>query len=77
MRNVDKAVGILQQQIPGIKIWTLKQTPARHMLSVDGRHVRIERRHIEGAKETPALICRNASLLARDLDSKFEALAKS
>jgi hypothetical protein len=75
--DVDKTINLLQEHVPGIKIWTLQKVPARHMLSIDGKHVRIERRHVQGAQETPALICRNASLLAKELDNKFEALAKN
>lgn len=64
-------------KIPEVKIWKLVDEPRRHTVSVDGKHARVERRHAEGAKITPALVCRDAHLLAHELDLGFESLKKS
>lgn len=61
-------------KIPKVKVWTLKEPAKRHMMSIDGKHTRIEQKHPPGAKMTPAIICKNASFLARDIDSKFNDL---
>lgn len=64
-------------KIPEVKVWTLRQPAIRHMMSIDGKHARIEQKHRPGAKMTPAIICKNASFLAQDIDSQFERLVES
>lgn len=64
-------------QIPKIRVWTLKTAPQRHMSVIDGKHVRIERRHPLAVRQTPAIICKNAPLLARDVESIFTTLIET
>lgn len=68
---------LIKGAIPGLRVMSLKKVPLRHMTSIDSKHVRIERTHPVGAKKTPAIICKNAPLLARDVDSVFTALTKT
>ena len=63
--------------IPGVKVWELQAPAERHTMSIDGRVARIEERHAPGATTTPAIICRDARLLAHQLDSKFERLIET
>lgn len=72
-RRVKSAV----LKIPKVEVWKLKESPDRHIMIVDGKHVRIEQKHPNGAIRTPAIICRNAGLLARDKDLEFESLVKT
>ncbi len=67
----------IERKVPGLKIWSLKEPPLRHMTSIDTKHVRIEKRHSINVKSTPAIICKNASILARDVDAVFTALTKT
>lgn len=47
----------------------------RHFTVIDGRHVRIEKRHEDEPPQTPAVICKDARLLAQEMDNRFEVLA--
>lgn len=64
-------------KIPKVKVVTLKQPAIRHMMSIDGKHARIEKKHAVGSAVTPAVICKNASFIARDIDSYFDSLVAS
>jgi hypothetical protein len=66
----------LGAKIPKAHIITLKHKPPRHWAVIDGKHVRIERKHNDGATETPAIICKNVRVLADEYISSFEALSK-
>ena len=60
-----------------VKIWKLEKVPDRHMVIIDGKHVRVEQPHDANAVKTPALVCRGAKLLAKDLDLEFASLSKT
>jgi len=61
--------------IPGVRYWKTNRSGMRHMLLIDDNHLRIERTH-EEPTVTPALIVRNARLLASEYNKIFEALIK-
>ncbi len=63
--------------IKNVKVWKLKEAVGRHKMSIDGKIARIEQRHIKGSTMTPALICRDASVLAQELDGQFDRLVKT
>ncbi len=67
----------IKREIPNMKVVATSRVPYRHMVSVDGKHVRIEKRHPVGVKKTPAIICKNAPILARDVEIAFNALTKT
>lgn len=68
--------GQLKEKVPGARLTMLKDKPMRHWAVVDGKHLRIERKHDEGTSETPAIICKNARSLADEFTSKFETFLK-
>lgn len=70
--SIEHVCGIMA--IPKVKIVKLKYKPSRHFAIVDGKHVRLEERHLPGAENTPAIICRNVSLLARDMEEAYSTL---
>lgn len=65
---------VILTSVPQIKFYRLSKPTSRHMMSIDGKHGRIEEGHIAGVKRTPAIICLNAPTLAADIDSKFAEL---
>ena len=68
---------VFVNNIPNAHLTSIKQKPSRHWVSVDSKHVRIERSHPEETINTPAFICNNASILAEELDKKFEKLVQT
>ena len=67
----------IKREIPNMKAVATSEVPYRHMVSVDGKHVRIEKRHPVGVRKTPAIVCKNAPILARDVETVFNALTKT
>lgn len=65
------------KNVPNANLKSTNQKLSRHWVSVDGKHVRIERSHPEETINTPAFICNNAKILAEELDNKFDKLTQA
>jgi len=61
-------------KIQTLKLERLKNRPIRHVTIVDGKHLRIEAKHRDGSKTTPAIICKDDPPLASEWESAFESL---
>lgn len=63
--------------IKNVKVWKIGEPVVRHKMSIDGKITRIEQRHQKGSAMTPAIICRDVSILAQEMDRDFDRLAKT
>ena len=63
-----------KKRFPKAHVRVAKKTPNRHWVCIDSKHLRIERTHAETATITPAVVCRNASVLASEWEKKFATL---
>lgn len=72
--NHGQFCALLKKNVPNARVSVLKHKPNRHWAIVDGKHVRIEGRHKDDAKNTPAIICRNSSALANVYADEFDSL---
>lgn len=57
----------------GISVYVLEEWPSRHFAVVDGKHVRLEEPHQQGAKERVQYIIYNFKD-ATELENKFDTL---
>ena len=68
----DKGVTDGVPGLDGVKLHRLTKSPGRHLMSVDGKHVRIEKLHKPGAEFAPDLVLHNAQRLAQEIEQRFD-----
>lgn len=63
--------------IKNVKVWKIGEPVERHKMSIDGKIARIEQSHLKGSTMTPAIICKDVSILAQEMDANFDRLVKT
>ena len=77
-KKSGKLVQFLKKNIENqkIKLFTLKDAPSPHFIIIDNLHIRLEKKHLPDVQEREALIKKNAVMLARRAEIKFNSFKK-